>query len=556
MAASAQPNVGLRALAAAKRRFGRLRPGRVDKGLLWVVILCWVATSVLSLLILSGSAERDGDLDVLDRWLSEIGGSGAASAAFVAALTLQATKQRRWFNRALRIGAVALLAGFPFIALSASGLTILSSVAGVGLVSAVVSYVLASTHHRTTRVAAIIAAGSVLVAWVALVLTLFQATADTRPLLITSFTLGALSTLFVNLTGVAAVLLIAAPRRARLEPLIRRPASRWIVLAVAATVISIVVARLTFARYLFGTADAGIWTLWEPDGIPHAIITAVVLYAVVAASVNHPYRPAGRLLVSWILILSVSAGAILLSAITIIGSFRAVAVGIDEVRFDVVATALLGLEITVLGVLSTAVFLFGRRRPRSIGFAIALVALVYTLFVAFVRMAALTIDRSAYEFPYWSGPVPVIIALVAIIAIRVVVAAIRNEPNDRNSAYISLLVTPIVLLHAGTLIPLFLESQLTAPLVVLGTALSLFWLMPPTAADRTRHTVTVLVASATQVALLIIWLMNERVGGAVEGEGDLMRSNGILLLALPLTVAVSAYVIRAVPAKDASLAAP
>lgn len=537
-------DVAAGALSAARRRVARLRPARVDTRLLWIVILCWVATTALSLLILSGNAERDGELDVLDRWLAEIGGAGAASAAFVAALTMQADRKQRWWVRTLRLGAVVLLAGFPLIALATSAVTVVSVVAGLSFAAAVVSHIVAITRPGTARVEAVIAAAFVLAAWVALVLSLFQATTDTRPLLITAMTLGALSTLFVNLTGFAAVLLVAAPRRERLEPLIRRPASRWVVLAVAGVVIAIVAARLTVGRELFGTADAGLWTLWKPDGIPHAIVTALVLYAVVMASVKRAYRPAGRQLVSWILILSVSAGAILMALATIVTSFRAVAVRADEVQFDVQPVALLGLEITVIGVLSTAVFFFGRGRPRSIGFAIALVAIVYTLFVAFVRMAALTIERSAYDFPYWSGPVPVVIAVIAIVVVRVIIAAIRREPNDRNPAYLSLLITPVVLLHAGTLIPLFLESQFAAPLVVLGVLLSLFWFMPPTAADRTRHTAIVLTASATQVALLIIWLMNERTSESLAGEGDLVRATGTLLLAIPLTVAVSAYVSR------------
>jgi hypothetical protein len=69
-----------------------------------------------------------------------------------------------------------------------------------------------------------------------------------------------------------------------------------------------------------------------------------------------------------------------------------------------------------------------------------------------------------------------------------------------------LAVVPLIAVHAGWLLPAA-WSELGRIVIVVAGLLALFWLMPPVAADRTRHGLNVLGASLAQVVALLVFVL-------------------------------------------------
>jgi hypothetical protein len=95
-------------------------------------------------------------------------------------------------------------------------------------------------------------------------------------------------------------------------------------------------------------------------------------------------------------------------------------------------------------------------------------------------------------------------------------------------------VVPLVAVHAGWLLPAA-WSELGRVVLVLGVLLALFWLMPPVAADRTRHGHTVLGASLAQLVALLVFVLAIP---SLFADGALTVL-GLLWLSIPVIAALT-----------------
>jgi hypothetical protein len=88
--------------------------------------------------------------------------------------------------------------------------------------------------------------------------------------------------------------------------------------------------------------------------------------------------------------------------------------------------------------------------------------------------------------------------------------------------------------HAGWLLPAA-WSELGRLVVVVGVLLALFWLMPPVAADRTRHAYDVIRATTAQLLALVVFVLAIP---SLFKDGDLIVL-GLLWLAIPIIAALT-----------------
>jgi hypothetical protein len=97
-----------------------------------------------------------------------------------------------------------------------------------------------------------------------------------------------------------------------------------------------------------------------------------------------------------------------------------------------------------------------------------------------------------------------------------------------------LAVVPLIAVHAGWLLPAA-WSGLGRVVIVAGVLIALFWLMPPVAADRARHTYDVVGASAAQLLTLVVFVLAIP---SLFQDGALIVL-GLLWLAIPIIAALT-----------------
>ncbi|MCY7290061.1 MAG: hypothetical protein LH624_17910 [Cryobacterium sp.] len=486
------------------------------------------------------------------------GGCGAASAGLSAAFTIWPTQHGPvGLSKVLEPLAVIGLAGFPALVMGVAGLSPWLAVEAIIAVTGATAHIWARRESSTRRVrvflAAVVGACAIL-GWLSLQISIFVF--DTQPAIIAWIVLRGLSSGFIGFIAFAAILLVAARRRQYLRPFIHRPAATWLVLVVAGIAITIVALRLTVARSLFGEVDAILWRVGEPSGWLHAVAVAVLIVVLVIRSAKRPLKREYSRTASWTLLLGGGAGT-LLFALSIAG--RSLWAGYTEVLLplDVLVLRRVGLVISVLAALSMSVYLAPRFRSTA-AFAFAAVAIAYSLPLAVASFVGDLIPLP----PIWALPTVVILVIDVLVVCRLLVGLQRSEGRQFNSVYLALLISPVVLIHAGSLVPEVVSSGNGNLAVILGCVFALLWFLPPTSSDRARHTRTLLGASATQLTLLIATFMDQVTdvgwqGGPIDTR-PLETALGTMLLALPLTVALCVGLAPRVPSlpKNPDLLAP
>ncbi len=352
------------------------------------------------------------------------------------------------------------------------------------------------------------------------------------------------SWLWVALFGIAAafaafssyygVALAAESRSSRLAFLYRGDLHPLIVLGIVLACAVLAGLRLTVARDLFPEPDPRLWSPFGKSPLSWliALIVATLLVVVAVRASRRPLTRFGeRRVVAALatlgnleLVVSVFVIAIAMVVATVTGAIFLPSDWVDSVPLlKVAGVVLLGLVVLLPGFRGTA--------ARWIGLVTALFLIPGTLAGVFEN-AGVVLPRGIDGFP--ATPVQVLLLILA----AALGLAIRNvaAPGSRvNPGLVSrLAVVPLVAVHAGWLLPAA-WSGLGRVIVVAAVLIALLWLMPPVAADRTRHAADVIGASTAQLLALAVFVL--AIPSLFE-EGTLVVL-GLVWLAIPIIAALT-----------------
>ena len=303
----------------------------------------------------------------------------------------------------------------------------------------------------------------------------------------------------------------AESRSARLRFLYRADLHPALVFGIVAACIVLVALRLTVLREVFPSPDPELWSPFDRSMLSWtiaALVAAVIVRAAVPASAR-PLAQFGERRV-----VAVLAG---LGNLELIGSMLVIAVGTVVAIVTAAGTSptrflptdflvwvplakFVGVLILLVVVLTPP---FRGTAARWIGIATSIFLAAITLHSALVT-GQVALPPMVVEFP--ATPVQVLLLLLAAatgLSIWNIVSPTRRVSPSLVSR---LAVVPLIAVHAGWLLPAA-WSELGRLVVIVGVLLALFWLMPPVAADRTRHGVHVLGASLAQLAILVVFVL-------------------------------------------------
>jgi hypothetical protein len=352
------------------------------------------------------------------------------------------------------------------------------------------------------------------------------------------------SWLWVSLFGIAAafaafssyygVAVAAESRSSRLAFLYRADLHPGIVLGIVVACLALTGLRLTVARELFPEPDP---QLWSPFGksLLSWLIAAVVATLLVVVAVRASRRPLTRFgerrvvaalatLGNLELVISVVVIAVAMGVAALTG-----AVFLPDAWIGVVPT----LKVAGVVLLGLLVLLpvFRGTAARWIGLITALFLIPGTLAGVFEN-AGVVLPPGLDGFP--ATPVQVLLLMMAAALGLAIWNLAVPESRISPSLVSRLAVVPLIAVHAGWLLPAA-WSGLGRVVVVVAALVALFWLMPPVAADRTRHAYNVIGASTVQLLLLTTFVLAIP---SLFQEGTLIVL-GLLWLAIPIIAALT-----------------
>lgn len=494
---------------ALRDRFTRLRPSFVPGPYLAWAIGCWLlAVAVLLVVVIPGwsggvRAEEIGEsgaIGVFEAPLPLRALLVASGAVIAGSFTIVRELRRRVSGNPRRIHTVVrelwlvLCAGAPALVLLADRAWLFAIVA---LAFALLAELFAHGRERIsyTRHDGLL---GILVAAPWVVLLGYQFTPEGSRtgswVWIASFGVAAGFAAFATYYGVAR----AAERRANaLGFLFREPRSPALVLAVVVLAAVVVGLRLTALRDLFPDPDPALWSPFR--GSPLAWLHAVLVAGLVAwfalRSSRRPLRESGERRITAALAGVGNAHLVLAVGAIGVGLVAAALTG-DVVLLDGWTLAVPWVKVAGVAVIGLLAVLPGFRG--TAGRALAVVTAAYLVPVTLQNALGDAVPVAIRGFA--ASPVHVTIVLVAIGLVGAVVNVIRP---GKGSVHIRLAVVPLVAVHAGWLLPAAWSLVGTVVLVA-GVVLAILVLLPPVAADRRKHTFTVLGASAGQLLALAI----------------------------------------------------
>jgi len=174
---------------------------------------------------------------------------------------------------------------------------------------------------------------------------------------------------------------------------------------------------------------------------------------------------------------------------------------------------------------------FRRTAARWIGITTG-IFLAATTLSATLATAGVRLPPALDRFP--ATPVQVLLVLLVVAVLLAIWNVVRPARRINPGLVARLAVVPLIAVHAGWLLPAA-WSGLGRIVVVIGVLLALFWLMPPVAADRTRHGLTVLGASLAQLVALLVFVLAIP---SLFADGALTVL-GLLWLSVPIIAALT-----------------
>lgn len=509
-------------------RLARLRPQHVPSPLRVWVVACWVMSlGLVAVLLLPGITDA-----VSVQGTGVIAGFTAppvfrivmliVAAVVAGASVVWALLRDPWVREAV-ILSVALI---PVLTLMADAAWAFAAIAAIPAVALLVLAHLGPVRRGLAGIALL----GLIAALPWLVLVAYQGTSPgsspTSWLWIALFGAAAASAAFGSYYGVARA---AESRIARLSFLFRADLHPALVLAIVAAAAVIVATRLTVARDLFPQPDPQLWTPFVASPVSWTlalVVASVIVWVALSASVKPLARFGER---------RVIAALAALGNLELIGSMLVIALGI--VVAIVTATVFLPTAwlalVTIAKFVGVVALVLVALLPSFRGTAARWIAIATGIFLAGTTLSAiLRIDIAP-------SPVQVLLFMLA----SAVALSIWNlvQPNRRVAPGLvaRLAVVPLVAVHAGWLLPAA-WSELGRIVLVLGVLLALFWLMPPVAADRTRHGLTVLGASLAQLVALLVFVLAIP---SLFADGALTVL-GLLWLSIPVIAALTIDTVR------------
>jgi hypothetical protein len=348
----------------------------------------------------------------------------------------------------------------------------------------------------------------------------------------------------VSLFGVAAafaafgsyygVARAAESRSSKLRFLYRGDLHPMLVLGILIVCVCLVIVRLTVARELFPPPDPQLWSPFGRSAVSWAI-AATVAGLIVVISVRASRQPltrfgerrvVGALAVLGNLHLVVSV-AVIIAGMAVAVRSGATAMPEDWLQFVPI------LKVAGVLVLGLAVLLpwFRGTAARWIGLITAVFLLPQTIVGAFGTVG-LTAAGPLDELP--ATPVQVLLIVLGAAFVLAIWNLIRPTAEINPSLVTRLAVVPLIAVHAGWLLPAA-WSGLGRVVIVVGVLVALFWLMPPVAADKVRHTFNVVGASAAQLLTLVVFVL------AIPSlfEDGALIVLGLLWLSIPIIAALT-----------------
>lgn len=298
----------------------------------------------------------------------------------------------------------------------------------------------------------------------------------------------------------------AESRSRRLTFLYRADLHPLLVLAIVVACAVVVALRLTVARELFPVPDPQLWTPFDRSPVSWAIALAVgalLVIVAVRASATPLTRFGERRVVATL------AGV---GNLELLGAMLAIVLGILVAIFT--ATVFLPTEwmlwvplakLAGVVVLAIVVLLpaFRGTAARWIGLTSAIFLAATTLNTALITGG---VPLPSYLDAFPATPVQVLLVLLAAALVLGIRNLVTRRPRVNAGLVTRLAVVPLIAVHAGWLLPAA-WSELGRVVLVVGVLLALFWLMPPVAADRTRHGLNVLGASLAQLVVLAVFVL-------------------------------------------------
>jgi hypothetical protein len=352
------------------------------------------------------------------------------------------------------------------------------------------------------------------------------------------------SWLWVSLFGTAAafaafssyygVAVAAESRSSRLTFLYRADLHPVLVLGIVVACAGLVGLRLTVGRELFPEPDPQLWSPFAKSPLSW-LIALVVATLLVVVAVRASRRPLTRFGERRIVAALATLGNLeLVISVVVIATGMGVAAVTGAVFLPdawIASVPIFKFAGVVLLALIALLPMFRGTAARWIGLTAALFLIPGTL-SGVLQSAGIVPPRGLDGFP--ATPVQVLLLILA----AALGLAIRNLvlPERRiNPGLVSrLAVVPLVAVHAGWLLPAA-WSGLGRLVVVVAVLIALFWLMPPVAADRTRHAYDVIGASTAQLLALAVFVLAIP---SLFQEGSLVVL-GLLWLSIPIIAALT-----------------
>lgn len=529
--------------ARVRRRLGRLRPQHVPSPVRAWVVACWaMSLGLVAVLLIPGitdavSVQGAGVIATFTaslkfRFTMLIAASAVVGASVVWVLLRdRVPHERRAADRWVREAILITVALLPVLTLMADAAWIRAAVAAV---PALTFLVLAHLPPARGGLAAISGLGLLAaVPWLSLAA--HQSTpAGSSPsswLWIALFGAAAAFAAFGSYYGVARA---AESRSSRLTFLYRADLHPLLGLALVLACVGVVVLRLTVARELFPSPDPELWAPFDRSLLSWTIallVATLIVGIAVPASANPLTRFGERRVVA---ILAA------LGNLELIGSMLVIALGI--VVAILTATVFLPTDWLALVPLAkfvgVVILLIVVLLPPFRGTAARWIGITTGIFLAATTLSTALVSAQVPLPPVVQGfpATPVQVLLLMLVAALALSVWNLVQPHRRVNAGLvaRLAVVPLIAVHAGWLLPAA-WSELGRVVAVIGVLLALFWLMPPVAADRTRHGLNVLGASLAQLVALLVFVLAIP---SLFADGALTVL-GLLWLSIPVIAALT-----------------
>ncbi|WP_427016596.1 hypothetical protein ACQCSX_17975 [Pseudarthrobacter sp. P1] len=512
MAMTQKASIPRRVVSDVKTRMRRLRPDMIPRRHLAFVLGCWAATVVLVAIVVFGDPSSilrpqqtaDGDPVAgfeAPLWfrlaLSAVVGVLAVTGVVVMTMARTARIPRARRSRVLPEAVLAIVAGFPALAMAADRATVFA----IGA-TALFVFVEVLVHLMWEgKGAAAAPPVGVVVALPWLLMFAYQFT----PLPGTSswswlaiFWFAATFAAFGTYYGIvkaseSRVRLVRQRQRRRLPP--------GVVLAVVLAAAAVLALRFTVARGIFSEYDGRIWDPWHklPMSWIHAAAVASLLAFIAVRSARRPLirrgvrRVSSAISVAGILQLALSWIAVVVGmAVTAVSGASYLPDGWVDWYPLIQLAILVSLGIVVLW-------------PRFHGTAGQWIALSTVLYL--VPVLVLVVFDSALP-PWYSIATAVQITLLLTVIATVLALGACVYPRWRidSNVVLGLAVVPLVVIHAGMLLPAAWSGAARFLMVALALA-SLLLFMPPVAADPHRRSLDLLKASGALLLGLTVYVL-------------------------------------------------